>query len=166
VRGPQASVGLYRDPVRTGATYRRDGWIRTGDIVVRDRNSGHITVVGRKKEIIIRGGVNIAPRELEELIAAFPEVDRVSVVGVPDDRLGERTCACIVFHKESPPFDLAELTARLGRQGVAVYKFPELIYPMATLPMTASGKVQKHKILEEIARAQKMLSGVENRESI
>ena len=70
--------------------------MRSGDLVTLD-DDGYLTVVGRKKEIIIRGGINIAPREIEELLVAFPEVERAAVIGLPDDRLGERTCACVVL---------------------------------------------------------------------
>jgi acyl-CoA synthetase (AMP-forming)/AMP-acid ligase II len=147
VRSPQASVGFFADPERTAATYLPDGWIASGDLAVLD--DGYVTVVGRKKEIIIRGGVNIAPREIEEMIGAFPEVERVAVVGVPDDRLGERTCACIVFYP-GQRMELAEVVSRLRTAGLAVYKLPERLEVMSELPMTLSGKVQKHVIAQRI----------------
>ena len=82
VRGPNTCVGFYDDPERTAATFDSDGWLRSGDIVAVD-GSGYLTVVGRKKEIIIRGGLNITPREIEEMLASFPEVSRAVVVGLP-----------------------------------------------------------------------------------
>lgn len=151
VRSPQASVGLFADRERTASTYPGDGWVRSGDLASLD-TAGYLTIVGRKKEIIIRGGVNIAPREIEELISAFPEVDRVAVVGVPDERLGERTCACVVF-RDGQRLDLAEIVARLKADGLAVYKLPERLHVMAELPMTPSGKVQKHVITQQIRQS-------------
>jgi acyl-CoA synthetase (AMP-forming)/AMP-acid ligase II len=151
VRSAQASVGFFADPERTATTYPGDGWVRSGDLARLDAE-GYLTIVGRKKEIIIRGGVNIAPREIEELIGAFPEVDRVAVVGLPDDRLGERTCACVVF-REGATLDLAEIVARLKAGGLAVYKLPERLHVMAALPMTPSGKVQKHVITQRIRQS-------------
>ena len=148
VRSPQASVGFYDDPERTAATYAPDGWIASGDLAVLD-DQGYLTIVGRKKEIIIRGGVNIAPREVEEMIGTFPEVDRVAVVGLPDARLGERTCACVVLHPGAV-LELTDLVARLREMGLAVYKLPEHLQVMDELPMTPSGKVQKHVITDRI----------------
>lgn len=145
VRGPDTCVGFYRDPERTAATFDPEGWVRSGDLVTID-DDGYLTVVGRKKEIIIRGGLNIAPREIEELLVAFPEVERAAVVGLPDDRLGERSCACVVLH---PGFalDLDDAVARLRADGLAAYKLPERLEVLDALPMTASGKVQKHEIV-------------------
>jgi acyl-CoA synthetase (AMP-forming)/AMP-acid ligase II len=147
VRGPNTCVGFFRDPERTAATFR-DGWVRSGDLVTLDA-AGSLTVVGRKKEIIIRGGMNIAPREIEELLVAFPEVERAAVVGVPDDRLGERSCACVVLHPGTT-LDLDTTVARLRATGLATYKLPERLEILDVLPTTASGKVQKHEILRRL----------------
>ena len=98
VRSPNACVGFFDDPERTSATFLPDGWIRSGDIGVLD-DDGYLTIVGRKKEIIIRGGLNIAPREIEELILDFPQVAATAVVGLPHDRLGEIVCACVVLRE-------------------------------------------------------------------
>ncbi len=148
IRGPNTSVGFFDDPERTAATYLDGGWVRSGDLVSLDAD-GYLSVVGRKKEIIIRGGVNVAPREIEDLIAAFPEVRQVAVVGVPDERLGERGCACVVLH---PGAGLAftSLVERLREAGLATYKLPESLLVLDSLPVTASGKVQKHEILRRI----------------
>jgi non-ribosomal peptide synthetase component E (peptide arylation enzyme) len=105
--------------------------------------------VGRKKEIVIRGGINIAPREIEDLIVGFPEVRQVAVVGVPDARLGERSCACLVL-KEDFSLDLVTMSSRLKERGLATYKLPEQIEIVDHLPSTASGKVQKHELLKRI----------------
>ncbi len=144
VRGPNTCVGFFRDPERTAATFSPDGWVRSGDLVTIDAD-GSLTVVGRKKEIIIRGGMNIAPREIEELLVAFPEVERAAVVGLPDDRLGERACACVVLHPGAA-LDLETTVLRLRAAGLAAYKLPERLEILDALPATASGKVQKHEI--------------------
>ena len=105
-----------------------------------------LTVSGRKKEIIIRGGVNIAPREIEELLVGWPEVERAAVVGLPDRRLGERGCACLVL-RPGATLTFETLVARLRDAGLAAYKLPESLAVLDALPTTASGKVQKHEIV-------------------
>ena len=148
VRGPNASVGFFDDPERTAGTYLPGGWVRSGDIASLDEE-GYITIVGRKKEIIIRGGVNIAPREIEDMISEFPEVRQVAVVGVPDERLGERGCACVVLGP-SATLTFGEMVSRLRAAGLATYKLPESLAILEALPTTPSGKVQKHEILRQI----------------
>jgi acyl-CoA synthetase (AMP-forming)/AMP-acid ligase II len=149
-RGPNTCVGYYRDPVRTTATFQ-DGWVRSGDVAVMD-NAGCVTIVGRKKEIIIRGGLNIAPREIEDLIGRFPEVSRTAVVGLPDDRLGERACACVVL-RDGAELAFGTLVDRLRRIGLADYKLPERLEILPELPATASGKVRKHEIIRLLMEA-------------
>ncbi len=145
VRGPDTCVGFFDDPARTAATFGPDGWVRSGDLVTID-GDGYLTVVGRKKEIIIRGGLNIAPREIEDLLVSFPDVERAAVVGLPDPRLGERSCACVVL-SPGATLDLPTVVARLKATGLAAYKLPERLEILDALPTTASGKVQKHEII-------------------
>jgi non-ribosomal peptide synthetase component E (peptide arylation enzyme) len=147
VRGPNTCVGFFRDEERTAATFH-DGWVRSGDLAVIDAG-GALTVRGRKKEIIIRGGVNIAPREIEELLAAWPEVERAAVVGLPDHRLGERGCACVVL-RPGAHLTFEDLVARLRAAGLAAFKLPESLEILDALPTTASGKVQKHEIVRAL----------------
>jgi acyl-CoA synthetase (AMP-forming)/AMP-acid ligase II len=149
IRGPQSSVGFFDDQERTAATYLPDGWIRSGDLAELD-DEGHITIVGRKKEILIRGGVNIAPREIEDMLTTFPEVVRAAVIGVPNDRLGELACAVLVL-RPSTSLDLATVVARLREAGLATYKLPQLLRIVDDFPMTPSGKVQKHEIVRRLA---------------
>ncbi len=149
IRGPNTSVGFAYDPERTAATYVDGGWVRSGDLVRLDEE-GYLTVVGRKKEIIIRGGVNIAPREIEDLLSEFPEVRQVAVVALPDERLGERGCACVVLQPETS-LDFETMVSRLRGAGLATYKLPERLVVLDELPVTASGKVQKHVILQHIS---------------
>jgi non-ribosomal peptide synthetase component E (peptide arylation enzyme) len=145
VRGPNTCVGFFGDPERTAATFSADGWIRTGDEVTM-ADDGYVTVVGRKKEIIIRGGLNIAPREIEEMLADFPEIQRAAVIGLPDERLGERMCACVVLRHDRV-LDLKTVVDRLKQQGLATYKLPERLEILDSLPATASGKIQKHELV-------------------
>jgi acyl-CoA synthetase (AMP-forming)/AMP-acid ligase II len=147
VRGPNTCVGFFADPERTAATFS-DGWVRSGDVLRMDAD-GYVTVVGRKKEIIIRGGLNIAPREIEELLVAFPEVERAAVIGLPDERLGERMCACIVL-RAGAAVDFPTMIERLKAAGLATYKLPERLEVLDALPATASGKIQKHEIVRAL----------------
>jgi len=148
VRGPNTCVGFYRDPARTAATFTPDGWVRSGDLATVDTD-GYLTVVGRKKEIIIRGGLNITPREIEDLLLDFPEVERVAVVGLPDERLGERVCACVVLVPDAE-LEFATMVERLRAVGLATYKLPERLERLESLPLTASGKIQKFEIVNRI----------------
>jgi non-ribosomal peptide synthetase component E (peptide arylation enzyme) len=150
-RGPNTCVGFFDDPERTAATFN-DGWVRSGDMVTVNEE-GYLTVVGRKKEIIIRGGLNIAPREIEELLLAFPEVDRTAVVGLPDERLGERMCACVVL-RPGASLDFETMVERLKATGLATYKLPERLEFVDSLPATASGKIQKHEIVRRLLEQQ------------
>jgi len=145
VRGPNTCQGFYADPERTAAAFDAEGWLRSGDLGVVD-DEGYLTIVGRKKEIIIRGGINIAPREVEDLLAQSPEIERAVVIGLPDDRLGERACACVVF-RPGQTLDFDTMTARLRAAGLAPYKLPERLEVLDALPMTASGKTQKHVLV-------------------
>jgi cyclohexanecarboxylate-CoA ligase len=152
VRGPNTCAGYYADPERTAATFLPGGWVRSGDVLVGSKDDHHddfVTVVARKKEIIIRGGLNIAPREIEDLLGALAEVERAAVVGLPDDRLGERMCACVVLRPGSSlTFD--DMVARLRVAGLATYKLPERLEVLDALPATASGKIQKHELVRRL----------------
>jgi acyl-CoA synthetase (AMP-forming)/AMP-acid ligase II len=147
VRGPNTSVGFFADPDRTAATFD-DGWVRSGDLATLDGDR-NLTIVGRKKEVIIRGGMNITPRELEDLIATFAEVAAAAVVGTPDERLGELVCACVVL-QPGATLELVTVVDRLRDAGIATYKLPQCLELFGELPTTASGKIQKHEILRRL----------------
>lgn len=149
VRGPNTSVGFFDDPERTAATFGAGGWVRSGDLGVIDR-AGYLQIVGRKKEIIIRGGMNIAPREVEDLLRELPAVAAVAVVGLPDERLGEIACACVVARAEG--VTLEAIVEHLGRQGLARYKLPQRLVLVDGLPTTSTGKVRKFELVEAILR--------------
>jgi acyl-coenzyme A synthetase/AMP-(fatty) acid ligase len=139
---------LLPRPERTAATFGPGGWVRSGDLATMDED-GYLTVVGRKKEIIIRGGLNITPREIEDLLLDFPEVDRAAVVGLPHERLGERVCACVVL-APGTDLDFETMVGRLRAIGLATYKLPERLEVLDALPVTASGKVQKFEIVHRL----------------
>jgi acyl-CoA synthetase (AMP-forming)/AMP-acid ligase II len=147
-RGPNTCVGFFDDPERTAANFDADGWVRSGDLATLDAD-GNLTIVGRKKELIIRGGMNITPRELEDLIGRFDEVRTVAVVGTPDERLGEIVCACVVLD-DGASLTLETVVERLRADGVATYKLPQRLEVLPELPTTASGKIQKHEILRRL----------------
>jgi acyl-CoA synthetase (AMP-forming)/AMP-acid ligase II len=121
-------------------SFSPDGWFATGDIGVLDEN-GYLKIVDRKKELIIRGGANIYPREIEEVLYQHPKVLEAAAIGVPDPRLGERVCACVV-PQSGQSLTLDELVAFL-RDKIAIYKLPEFLHLLDALPRTPTGKVQK-----------------------
>jgi acyl-CoA synthetase (AMP-forming)/AMP-acid ligase II len=139
-RGPSVTIGYYNNPNANRAAFDDEGWFRTGDLGTFD-SRGYLRIVGRKKEMIIRGGANIYPREIEEVLYQHPSVRDAAVVGLPDARLGERTCACIVT-KSGGPITLEEIVEFL-RPKIATYKLPEFVECFQDLPRTPTGKIQK-----------------------
>jgi acyl-CoA synthetase (AMP-forming)/AMP-acid ligase II len=149
-RGPGNMLRYWRDPEATVASLTPDGWRITGDLARMDAD-GYVRVTGRLKDVIIRGGLNISSREVEDLLAQHPAVAQVAVVGYPDDRLGERACAFVVPAGQPPT--LAELVRYLlDEHGLAKPKLPERLRIVEGLPMTTTGKIQKFA-LRELARA-------------
>jgi acyl-CoA synthetase (AMP-forming)/AMP-acid ligase II len=140
LRGPELFVG-YADAGHTRGAIER-GWFRTGDLATVD-GDGWLTIVGRMKDVIIRGGENIAAAEVEGILEAHPAVSQAAVVGEPDERLGERVCAFVVA---STPFDLAECKAWFAGQGVAVFKTPERVVQVDELPLLAAGKADRAEL--------------------
>jgi acyl-CoA synthetase (AMP-forming)/AMP-acid ligase II len=146
VRGPEVCVGFFNDPERMARVFTEDGWLHSGDLGVLDAD-GALTIVGRKKEIIIRGGLNIAPREIEDLLSEMPSVRAAACIGLPDERLGEIVCACIVADS---PLTLDQIVAHLRSRDLATYKLPQALRMVDTIPMTASGKLRKAALRDEI----------------
>jgi non-ribosomal peptide synthetase component E (peptide arylation enzyme) len=145
VRGPELFVG-YADAEQTRAATHR-GWFRTGDLGVVDED-GWLTIVGRLKDIIIRGGENIAAGEVELHLEAHPRVHHAVAVGYPDDRLGERVCAFVVADGE---FDLAECQRWFAERGVARFKTPERVVQIDALPLLVAGKPDRARLREQAA---------------
>ncbi|WP_218601741.1 (2,3-dihydroxybenzoyl)adenylate synthase [Pseudonocardia abyssalis] len=143
-RGPSTIRGYYRAPELNAASFTEDGYYRTGDIVVRDER-GYITVVGRSKDQINRGGEKVAPEEVENLVLALDGVHDVSVVGVADRVLGERVKAYVVAREGVDPstLTLGVIRRHLRERGLAEYKMPDALEVVAEFPRTAVGKVSK-----------------------
>jgi acyl-CoA synthetase (AMP-forming)/AMP-acid ligase II len=137
LRGPELFAG-YADAADTRAAVRR-GWFATGDLATVDPG-GWLTIVGRKKDVIIRGGENIAAGEVEETLVAHPAVRDAVAVGYPDARFGERVCAFVVC---DGPFGLEECRTWFAERGVARFKTPERVVRLASFPVLAAGKVDR-----------------------
>ena len=151
-RGPELFLG-YLDPADNEQAFTADGWFRTGDIAAVEGD--RVRIAGRRKDIIVRGGENLSPVEVENLLRAMPGVADVAVVGVPDPLLGERACAMIVVDGPTPT--LETIREFLAGKDLARQKAPEHLLLVDALPRTASGKVQKY-ILRDIA-AQRLGAG-------
>ncbi|WP_261562812.1 AMP-binding protein [Frankia tisae] len=135
----------YTDPEATRAAFTADGWFRTGDLG-RLLPSGHIEIVGRLKDLIIRKGENIAPQEIEALLGRHPDVAEVAVIGLPDLQRGERVCAVVVARPGRPVPSLAELTGWLREAGLMRQKLPEQLELIDVMPRTGLGKVAKAQL--------------------
>lgn len=142
-RGHNVMLGYYRQPEATAEVIDADGWLHTGDLALREPD-GYFRITGRMKEMIIRGGENIAPREIEELLYRHPKVEQVSVVGVPDRMFGEEVLAWIKLRAGESA--TAEEIRDYCRQRLAHFKAPHYIQFVDRFPTTTTGKVQKYKI--------------------
>ncbi len=143
VRGPQMLIGYLHTEDEAGC-FDAEGYFRTGDLG-RWVDGDYLVVTGRVKDIIIRNGENIAAREVEDILIDHPGIAEIALVGVPDERTGERACAVIVPAGDAPP-GLAELCAMLQTHGIARFKTPEQLVICAALPKNAAGKVVKHEL--------------------
>jgi acyl-CoA synthetase (AMP-forming)/AMP-acid ligase II len=156
-RGYQTMLEYFEQPGQTELTLSADGWLRTGDLASMD-SRGYLTITGRLKDMIIRGGENIYPRELEDVLRSHPDVAAVAVVGVPDETWGEQVGAVIV-PASSRPAPTPEALRAYCRERLAKFKAPSLWYFVADLPTTATGKIQKYILRGQIERGE--LAGVE-----
>jgi non-ribosomal peptide synthetase component E (peptide arylation enzyme) len=149
-KGPGHMLAYFRNPEQTQAMFSKDGFSRSGDLGYKDPD-GYVRVSGRAKDIIIRGGMNISAREVEEHVLAHPAVADVAAVAMPDDRLGEKVCVYVV-PVANKSLTLDELCAFLrDEHGIAMQKLPERLELIQTLPTTATGKVQKFVLRARIA---------------
>jgi long-chain acyl-CoA synthetase len=142
VRGDNVSPGYYENPAATAETFR-DGWLFTGDMGYFDED-GYLFIVERKKDLIIRGGLNVYPKDVEEVIHKHPGVLEAAVVGVPDDRMGEEVCAVLV-RRNGAQLSAAEIIAHC-QANLAKYKTPKYVEFVDTLPKTGLGKIQKKEV--------------------
>ncbi|MFE3902523.1 long-chain fatty acid--CoA ligase [Streptomyces sp. NPDC059153] len=143
VRGHNVFAGYLDDPEATAAALV-DGWFRTGDLGVRDED-GFLSIVDRKKDLVIRGGFNIYPREVEEVLVRHPAISEVAVIGVPDEARGEEICAVVVLRADAGAVTAEDVIAwsrdRLGR-----HKYPRIVRFTETLPLGPTGKVLKRAL--------------------
>ena len=147
-RGPDLCVG-YTDPAVTASAFSGDGWFATGDVGVMD-GDGYLTIVDRKKDIIIRGGENISALEVEEQLLRLPGVAEAAAVAAPDERLGEHVCGFVRLVPGSVAPDLAAARAQFEKAGLARQKWPEELRVVDEFPRTASGKVQKFVLRDRL----------------
>ncbi|MEC6389891.1 medium-chain fatty-acid--CoA ligase, partial [Escherichia coli] len=150
-RGPNVFMGYFDEPELTARALDEEGWYYSGDLCRMDE-AGYIKITGRKKDIIVRGGENISRREVEDILLQHPKIHDACVVAMPDERLGERSCAYVVLKAPHHSLSLEEVVAFFSRKRVAKYKYPEHIVVIEKLPRTASGKIQKFLLRKDIMR--------------
>ncbi|MEV5340703.1 AMP-binding protein [Streptomyces sp. NPDC052676] len=148
-RGYSVMLGYWNEPEKTAEAVDAGRWMHTGDLAVM-REDGYVEIVGRIKDMIIRGGENIYPREIEEFLYGHPKIADVQVVGVPHERYGEEVLACVIPRDPADPPTLEELRAYCGGR-LAHYKIPSGLRILDSFPMTVSGKVRKVELRERYA---------------
>ena len=148
--GPSVHLGYHANPQANAESFTADGWFRTGDLGRITDAAGNVEIVGRRKEIINRGGKKFFPREVEEILYTHPAIMHAAMVGIADPRLGERNCLCVIA-KPDRTVTLSEIVAFLKGQ-VADYKLPEELVHVEELPFTATGKLRRHVLTEQIAK--------------
>lgn len=148
VRGPSLFMGYYDRPDATAESFTEDGWFRTGDTASVDEH-GWVSLRGRTKDIIIRGGENIPVTDVETLLFDHPDILNAAVIGIPDERLGERACAVLVLAGEAD-MALDDLNGYLLAAGLSKHYLPERLVVLDELPMTQSGKIQKFRLRDQL----------------
>jgi fatty-acyl-CoA synthase len=146
-RGHGTMIGYYRDPEATAKAIDPDRWLHTGDLALR-RPDGYYRITGRLKDMVIRGGENIYPREVEEYLFTHPAIEQASVVGVPDPKYGEELCAWVKLKAGATASE--EEIRQFCRQGLAHFKTPRYVRFVESFPQTVTGKIQKYKIREQM----------------
>ena len=142
-RGYSVMLGYWEQPDKTAEAVDTAHWMHTGDLAVMDA-AGYLNIVGRIKDMVIRGGENVYPREVEEFLYTHPAIEDVQVIGVPDEKYGEELCAWV---KLRPGAALTADEVRAYCQGkIAHYKIPRYVHFTESFPMTVTGKVQKYKM--------------------
>jgi len=148
-RGPSHMIEYFDDDEQTDALFTSEGFSRSGDLGRMDED-GFVRVTGRLKDIIIRGGMNISAREIEDHLQGHPSIASVAAVGMPDERLGEKVCVYVVLAEGVESLSLDDITGYLKEHKVATQKLPERLEIIGALPMTATGKIQKHILRSDI----------------
>jgi acyl-CoA synthetase len=149
VRGASLMLGYFGDQAATESSFNRDGWFMTGDLARFDKQ-GNLQIVGRKKDLIIRGGHNIYPARIEDYTMRYKAVAKATAFPVSDERLGERVCLAVVPQPNETIAPM-ELLAHLRNHGLSKYDLPEFYIEMEKFPLTASGKVLKRRLVEMVA---------------
>ncbi|WP_437440524.1 AMP-binding protein [Nocardioides eburneus] len=148
-RGYSVMLGYWDDPEKTAEAIDDEGWMHTGDLATM-REDGYCVIVGRIKDIVIRGGENIYPREVEEFMYSHPDIEDVQVVGVPDEKYGEELCAWVRMRAGAEPLD-AEKVRAFATGKLAHYKIPRYVLVVEDFPMTVTGKIRKAEMRERSA---------------
>ena len=156
VRGPQRLLG-YVDSALDVDAFDDEGYFRSGDLGVLDE-SGVMRVTGRIKDVIIRNAENVSAAEVESILGRHPLIEDVTVIGLPDERTGERVCAVIVQAPDSEPLAVADLGVFCREQGMAAYKIPEQVLQRDALPRDALGKLVKATLRDEILASEAHLT--------
>ncbi|XP_010138638.1 PREDICTED: acyl-CoA synthetase family member 2, mitochondrial-like, partial [Buceros rhinoceros silvestris] len=149
IRGYCVMLGYWADPARTSEVISADGWYKTGDVASLDED-GYCKIIGRCKDMIIRGGENIYPAEIEQFLHTHPKVEEVQVVGVKDSRMGEEVCACIRVRAGQKCTE--EEVKAFCKGKISHFKIPRYIVFMDQYPLTGSGKIQKYKLREQMEK--------------
>ncbi|MCF6388387.1 AMP-binding protein [Mycobacterium sp. MBM] len=146
-RGYSVMLGYWEDDTKTAEAIDEDGWMHTGDLAVM-REDGYCTIVGRIKDMVIRGGENVYPREVEEFLYGHPGVEDAQVIGVPDETYGEEICVWIKMKPGAQPLD-ADAVREFARGRLAHYKIPRYVHLVDEFPMTVTGKIRKVQMRED-----------------
>jgi fatty-acyl-CoA synthase len=149
-RGYSVMLGYWNDEETTREAIDADGWMHTGDLAVM-REDGYCSVVGRIKDMVIRGGENVYPREVEEFLYTHPDIEDAQVIGVPDEKYGEEICAWIRMKPGRPALDAEAVTA-FATGKLARYKIPRYVQIVDEFPMTVTGKIRKVDMREETVK--------------
>jgi len=150
-RGYSVMLGYWDDPEKTAEAIDDEGWMHTGDLATM-REDGYCLIVGRIKDMVIRGGENIYPREIEEFLYTHPDIEDVQVVGVPDEKYGKELCAWVRMRAGAKPLD-AEQVRAFATGKLAHYKIPRYVLVVDEFPMTVTGKIRKAEMRERSAEA-------------
>jgi acyl-coenzyme A synthetase/AMP-(fatty) acid ligase len=150
-RGPAHMIEYLANPEETEALFTNDGFSKSGDLG-KMTDDGYVRVTGRTKDIVIRGGMNISVREIEEHLAHHPALKAFSVVGMPDEKLGEKVCCYLVTKPGHDTPTVKDLREFLLAEGMPIQKTPERVVAVDSLPMTATGKIVKHELRKDIER--------------